>query len=71
MGRVRERGLAREARGRYQWRVAVRGGEWQRVLVRHTFSRRVEARVMQFLAVLGWVFLRISYSVFLCLFFGS
>ena len=35
------------------------------------FSRRVEARVMQFLAVLGWVLLGIGCFVFLCLFFGN
>ena len=59
---------AREAHGRYQRRVAARGGacSWGR-----NFSQRVEARVMQFLAVLGWVLLGIGRSVFLCLLFGS
>ena len=42
-------------------RVAGTDGAW----------RRVEARVMQFLAVLGKVLLGIGCSVFLCLFFGS
>ena len=60
---------------RVDWRVwgawqvpAVRGGacSWGR-----NFSRRVEARVMQFLAILGWVLLEIGRSVFLCLLFGS
>ena len=58
-------GLAREVRGRYWWRVERVGrvgerGNW-----------RMEARVMQFMAVLCWVLLGIGYSVFLCLFFGS
>ena len=59
---------AREARGRYQRSVVARGGAWQHVLVRQKLQ---PARVMQFLAVLGWVLLGIGCSVFLCLFFGS
>ena len=59
---------ARKARGRYKRRVEARGSacSWGR-----NFRRRVEARVMQFLAVLGWVLLGIGRSVFLCLLFGS
>ena len=38
---------------------------------RGRYRRRVEARVMQFLADLGRVLLGIGCSVFLCLFFGS
>ena len=63
---------ARGARGwAWDWRVrhvADTDGacSWGR-----NFSRCVEARVMQFLAVLSWVLLRIGCSVFLCLFFGS
>ena len=59
-------------------RVAGTSGAWRRVQARgsacswgRNFRRRVEARVMQFLAVLGWVLLGIGCSVFLCLFFGS
>ena len=73
----REAQQAREARGArgraWDWRVrrvADTGGAWwrvERVLVRQELQ---PARVMQFLAVLGWVLLRIGRSVFLCLFFG-
>ena len=49
----------------------VRGSAWSTCLWGRNFSRRVEAHVMQFLAVLGWVLLGIGCSVFLCLFFGS
>ena len=59
--RVSESVLARRERVR---RVAGTDGVWWRV-------ERMEARVMQFLAVLGWVLLGIGCSVFLCLFFGS
>ena len=59
--RVSESVLARRGRVR---RVAGTDGVWWRV-------ERMEARVMQFLAVLGWVLLGIGCSVFLCLFFGS
>ena len=70
----REAQQARGARGRaWDWRVrhvADTGGAWrrvQRVLVRQELQ---PARVIQFLAVLGWVLLEIGCSVFLCLFFG-
>ena len=73
----REAQQAREVRvmrGRaWDWRVRRvedTGGAWQRVervLVRQELQ---PARVMQFLAVLGWVLLGIGCSVFLCLFFG-
>ena len=54
------------------WQVpAARGGVWSACSWGRNFSRRVEARVMQFLAVLGWVLLGIGRSVFLCLLFGS
>ena len=54
------------------WRIlTVRGGAWSACSWGRNFSRRVEARVMQFLAVLGWVLLGIGCSVFLCLFFGN
>ena len=54
------------------WQVPVaRGGAWSAWSWGRNFSRHVEARVMQFLAVLGWVLLGIGCSVFLCLFFGS
>ena len=60
-----ESGLARGG----AWQVlTARGGTWQRVLVRQKLQA---ARVMQFLAVLGWVLLGIGCSVFLCLLFGS
>ena len=60
------------ARGGRVRRVAGTDGTWQCVeCVLRNFSRRVEARVMQFLAVLGWVFLGIGCFVFLCLLFGS
>ena len=64
MWRVSERGLARGARGKYRRRV-------ERVLVRQKLQPAHGARVMQFLAIFGWVLLGIGYSVFLCLFFGS
>ena len=54
------------------WRILTAcGGAWSTCSWGRNFSRRVEARVMQFLAVLGWVLLGIGCSVFLCLFFGS
>ena len=54
------------------WRIlTVRGGASSACSWGKNFSRRVEARVIQFLAVLGWVLLGIGYSVFLCIFFGS
>ena len=54
------------------WQVpAARGGVWSACSWGRNFSRRVEARVMQFLAVLGWVLLGIGRSIFLCLLFGS
>ena len=54
------------------WQVlTARGGTWSTCSWGRNFSRRVEVRVMQFLAVLGWVLLGIGCSVFLCLFFGS
>ena len=62
VGRVSERGTS-------AWQIlTARGGacSWGR-----NFSQRVEARVMHFLAVLGWVLLKIGCSVFLCLLFGS
>ena len=68
----REAQQARGACGTSAWgcvrSVADTGGAclWGR-----NFSRHVEARVMQFLAVLGWVLLGIGCSIFLCLFFGS
>ena len=68
----REAQQARGACGTSAWgcvrSVVDTGGacSWGR-----NFSRHVEARVMQFLAVLGWVLLEIGCSVFLCLFFGS
>ena len=46
------------------------GGTWSACSWGKNFSRRVAARVMQFLTVLGWVLLGISRFVFLCLFFG-
>ena len=65
---------ARGARGRaWDWRVrrvADTGGVWrcvEPVLVRQELQ---PARVMLFLAVLGWVLRWIGCSVFLCLFFG-
>ena len=64
----------RGARGRaWDWRVrrvADTGGPWSVCSWGRNFSRHVAARVMQFLAVLGWVLLGIGRSVFLCLFFG-
>ena len=56
--------------GAYGAREA-RGGVWSTCSWGRNFSQRVEARVMQFLAVLGWVLLGIGRSVFLCLLFGS
>ena len=54
------------------WQIlAARGGAWSSCSWGRNFSRRVEARVMQFLTILGWVLLGIGCSVFLCLFFGS
>ena len=65
VGRVNERGTG--AWGAWEIPTACGGAcSWGR-----NFSRRVEARVMHFLAVLGWVLLRIGCSVFLCLLFGS
>ena len=66
--RVRSVGLARRGAWRARQILAARGSacSWGR-----NFSRRMEARVMQFLAVLGWVLLGIGCSVFLCLFFGN
>ena len=58
MWRVSAHGLAREACDRYRRRVLVR-------------QKLQPARVMQFLAVLGWVLLGIGRLVFLCLLFGS
>ena len=55
-------------------RVAGTDGAWrcvERVLVRQKLQPARGARVMQFLAVLGWVLLGIGFFVFLCLFFGS
>ena len=49
-------------------RVRDTNGVWQRVLVRQKLQ---SARVMWFLAVLGWVLLEIGCSVTLCLCFGS
>ena len=51
-------------------RVAGTSGAWGACSWGRNFNRCVEARVMQFLAVLGWVLLGIGRSVFLCLFFG-
>ena len=65
--RVGERGTG--AWGAWQI-LAARGGAWSACLWGRNFSRRVAVRVMQFLAVLGWVLLGIGRSVFLCLFFG-
>ena len=54
------------------WQVpTARGGVWSTCSWGRNFSWRMKARVMQFLAVLGWVLLGISCSVFLYLFFGS
>ena len=54
------------------WHVPTAcGGAWSACSWGRNFGWRVEARVMQFLAVLGWVLLRIGCSIFLCLFFGS
>ena len=54
------------------WQVlTTRDGAWSTCSWGRNFSWRVEARVMQFLAVLGWVLLGMCCSVFLCLFFGS
>ena len=70
----REAQQARGARRRaWDWRmrcVADTGGAWSACSWGRNFIRRVAARVMQFLAVLGWVLLGIGCSVFLCLFFG-
>ena len=51
--------------------LTTRGGVWSACSWGRNFRRRVAARVMQFLAVLGWVLLGIGCSVFLCLLFGS
>ena len=71
----REAQQTRGARGwAWDWhvrRVADTSGAWSTCSWGRNFSRRVEVRVMQFLAVLGWVLLGIGCSVFLCLFFGS
>ena len=59
---------------RVDWRVrreAGSDGAWSACSWGRNFSRRVEARVMQFLAVLDWVLLRMGCSVILCLFVGS
>ena len=66
-------GDARNPRGAWgAWQVLMaRGGAWSVWSWGRNFSWHVEARVMQFLAVLGWVLLGIGCSVFLCLFFGS
>ena len=56
------------------WRmrcVAGTDGAWSACSWGRNFSWRVEACVMQFLAVLGWVLLGIGCSFFLCLLFGS
>ena len=67
----REAQHARGARGTGAWQIlAARGGAWSACSWGRNFSRRVAARVMQFLAVLCWVLLGIGRSVFLCLFFG-
>ena len=52
-------------------RVTGTDGEWSACSWGKNFRRHVGARVIQFLAVLGWVLLGIGCSVFLCLFFGS
>ena len=72
------RSEAQQARGAREWAwdwhvrcVADTDGAWSACSWGRNFSRRVEARVMQFLAVLGWVLLGIDSSVFLYLFFGS
>ena len=68
VGRVGEHGTG--AWG--AWRIlTMRGDAWSACSWGRNFHRRVEARVMQFLVVLGWVLLGIGCSVFLCLFFGS
>ena len=66
--RVRSVGLARRGAWRARQILAARGSacSWGR-----NFSRRMEARVMQFRAVLGGVLLGIFCSIFLCLFFGN
>ena len=54
------------------WRILTACGDaWSACSWGRNFSQRVEARVMHFLAVLGWVLLKIGCSVFLCLLFGS
>ena len=54
------------------WQDAKRSRRVERVgRVGERGNWRMEARVMQFMAVLCWVLLGIGYSVFLCLFFGS
>ena len=63
-----ERGLALGGRVRH---VAAHGSAWSACSWGRNFSRHVEACVMQFLAVLGWVLLGIGCFVFLCLFSGS
>ena len=65
---VSERGLALGGRVRH---VAAYGSAWSACSWGRNFSRHVEACVMQFLAVLGWVLLGIGCFVFLCLFSGS
>ena len=52
-------------------RVRDSGGEWSACSWGRNFRRRVGVGVMLFLAVLGWVLLRIGCSVSLCLYFGS
>ena len=70
--RGRTWGLAREWEWFGAWgRVTGTDGEWSACSWGRNFSQRIEARVMQFLAVLSWVLLGIGCSVFLCLFFGS
>ena len=68
VGRMSERGTG--AWGAWQI-LTARGDAWSACSWGRNFSRRVEARVMQFLAVLSWVLLGIGCSVFLCLFFDS
>ena len=61
--------VAREWEWSGTWgRVAGTDGAWRRVFV---MQKLQAARVRQFLAVLGWVLLRIGCSVFLCLLFGN
>ena len=63
-----ESGLARGG----TWQVlTARGGTWRRVERVFVRQKLQAARVMYFLAVLGWVLLGIGCSVALCLLFGS